>query len=97
MAGIRWILRASARCAAGGEGMIFGKAWGGWVFMSLAFGAGNDAPAFARGGGGPPVWTMTANYCRETVYNRGVSGADRFEAEVRKCIANPVTYPPAYK
>jgi hypothetical protein len=40
---------------------------------------------------------MTANYCREKVYNRGITGAERFEEEVRKCIANPVTYPPADK
>jgi hypothetical protein len=40
---------------------------------------------------------MTAHYCREKVYNRGMTGAERFEEEVRKCIANPVTYPPADK
>jgi hypothetical protein len=52
--------------------------------------------ALARGGGGPPVGTMTLNYCRETVYNKGVTGVMRFEEEVKKCMADPVTYPPAY-
>lgn len=53
-------------------------------------------PAFARGGGGPPVWMMTENYCRETVYNRGITDVTKFEEEVKKCVANPVTYPTAY-
>ena len=53
-------------------------------------------PALARGGGGPPGWAMTLNYCRETVTNKGITDAARFEQEVKKCFANPVTYPPAY-
>jgi hypothetical protein len=53
-------------------------------------------PATARGGAGPPAWTMTLNYCRQTVYNKGVTDVTRFEEEVKKCVANPVTYPPAY-
>ena len=52
-------------------------------------------PALPRGGG-PPVWTMTLNYCRQTVYNKGVTDVTRFEEEVKKCVADPVTYPPAY-
>jgi hypothetical protein len=55
-----------------------------------------DEPAFARGGGGPPGWTMTLNYCRETVANKDITDVTRFEQEVEKCFANPVTYPPAY-
>jgi hypothetical protein len=51
--------------------------------------------ALARGGG-PPVWTTTLTYCRQTVYNKGIADVTRFEEEVKKCVANPVTYPPAY-
>ena len=65
--------------------------------LALTIAAAGDQPVLAGGGGGPPVWTMTQKYCRETVYNRGITGAARFEEEVKKCIANPVTYPPAYK
>jgi hypothetical protein len=32
----------------------------------------------------------------ETVTNLGITDATRFEQEVKKCFANPVTYPPAY-
>ena len=39
---------------------------------------------------------MTLNYCRETVANKGIADARKFEQEVKKCFANPVTYPPAY-
>ena len=74
-----------------------GSAWAARRLLALAILMGSAAPVLARGGGGPPVSSMTANYCRETVYKRGITGADRFEEEVRKCIANPVTYPPAYK
>ncbi len=67
-------------------------------FGLLAFSivAGGFHPVFARGGGGPPVAMMTENYCRETVYNTGIMDVTKFEAEVKKCVANPVTYPPAY-
>jgi hypothetical protein len=58
--------------------------------------AGAAPPAFAGGGGGPPGWAMTLNYCRETVTNKGIADVTRFEQEVKKCFANPVTYPPAY-
>jgi hypothetical protein len=39
---------------------------------------------------------MTLSYCRETVTNKGITDAIRFEQEVKKRFANPVTYPPAY-
>ncbi len=52
-------------------------------------------PALARGGGSPPAWTMTLNYCRQTVYNKRVADVTRFEEEVKKCMADPVTYQPA--
>ena len=54
------------------------------------------SPALARAGGGPSGWTMTLNYCRETVANKDITDVTRFEQEVEKCFANPVTYPPAY-
>ena len=66
------------------------------IFVAFVVAAGVQ-PALARGGGGPPVWTMTLNYCREMVVNKGISDAARFQQEVNKCVANPVTYPPAYK
>jgi hypothetical protein len=58
--------------------------------------AASVQPAYAMGGGGPPVWTMTLNYCRETVANKGITDVAQFEAEVKKCRANPVTDSPAY-
>ena len=67
------------------------------VFLVASIVAGSVQPVLAMGGGGPPVWTMTQNYCRETVANKGITEVNRFEEEVRKCIANPVTYPPAYR
>jgi hypothetical protein len=39
---------------------------------------------------------MTLSYCRETVTNKGITDATKFEQEFKKCFANPVTYPPAY-
>ena len=65
------------------------------TLLLLAIGAGTVSPALAMGGGGPPGWTTTRNYCRETVANKGIVDVTRFEQEVKKCIANPVTYPPA--
>jgi hypothetical protein len=69
---------------------------GACLLLILAIDAGSARRVLARGGSGPPVSSMTAIYCRETVYSR-TTGAERFEEEVRKCIATPVTYPPAYK
>jgi hypothetical protein len=66
------------------------------LMLVFTLAAGGAELAFARGGGGPPGWTMTLNYCRETVANKGIADAARFEQEVKKCFANPVTYPPAY-
>lgn len=65
------------------------------VFLMVSVVLESVQPVLAMGGGGPPVWTMTQNYCRETVFNKGVTGVAQFEEEVRKCMANPVTYPPA--
>ena len=59
------------------------------VMLVFAFAAGGAQPAFARGGGGPPGWTMTLNYCRETVTNKGITDVTKFEQEVKKCFANP--------
>ena len=66
------------------------------LVLAFAIGAGTVWPALAMGGGGPPVWTMTLSYCRETVTNKGITDVTRFGQEVKKCVANPVTYPPAY-
>ena len=65
-------------------------------FIVFALAAVGTHPARAMGGGGPPAWTMTLNYCRETVANKGVTDPTRFGQEVKRCLANPVTYPPAY-
>jgi hypothetical protein len=46
--------------------------------------AGGAQPALARGGGGPPAWTMTVNCCRETVANKGITDVTKFEQEVKK-------------
>ena len=62
----------------------------------FAFAAAGAQAALARGGGGPPGWTMTLSYCRETVTNKGITDVTKFEQEVKKCFANRVTYPPAY-
>ena len=71
------------------------------ICLVLAKVAGGAQPVFARGGGGPAPALTLMNYCRETVYKRGFTGVERFEEEVKKCFANPVTYPsadtPAYK
>jgi hypothetical protein len=40
---------------------------------------------------------MTLNYCRKMVANKGISDVTRFQQEVSKYVASPVTYPPAYK
>ena len=70
------------------------------LFRSLAtvlVASSVPGPVLAMGGGGPPVSSMTQNYCREMVVNKGITDVARFEAEVRKCVADPVTYPPAYR
>ena len=59
--------------------------------------AGSAEPALAMGGAGPPSAAMTRQYCTEQVVNKGITEVMRFEQELRKCIANPVTYPPTYK
>jgi hypothetical protein len=66
--------------------------------LVLSIAAASVQPALARGGGGgPSVWTMTLNYCREMVVNKGITDVTRFEQEVKRCVANPVIYPPTYK
>ncbi|MGO9419924.1 hypothetical protein [Roseiarcus sp.] len=64
-----------------------------YVVLIVAAGA---LPAHAMGGGGPPAWTMTLNYCRQTVANKGITDVTKFDEEVKKCFADPVSYPPAY-
>jgi hypothetical protein len=68
------------------------------LMLVFSIAAASVQPVLARGGGGgPPVWTMTLNYCREMVVNKGITDVTRFEQEVKKCVANPVTYPPSYR
>jgi len=40
---------------------------------------------------------MTKPYCAEEVVNKGILDITRFNAEVQKCLNNPVTYPPTYR
>ena len=40
------------------------------AFLALSITAGSAQPVLAMGGGGPPGWKMTENYCREMVVNR---------------------------
>ena len=79
-----------------GAGRELYRVWRLRLTLVFAFAAGGAQPALARGGGGPPGWTMTLSYCRETVTNKGITDVTKFEQEVKKCFANPVTYPPAY-
>jgi hypothetical protein len=65
--------------------------------LAFAIAAAGLQPALARGGGGPPVSLMTRQYCTEMVVNKGITEIERFQQEVRKCVANPVIYPPTYK
>ena len=51
------------------------------LMLVLALAAGGAEAALARGGGGPPGWTMTLSYCRETVTNSGITSASKFEEE----------------
>ena len=67
------------------------------AFLAVSIMGGSVQPVLAMGGGGPPGWKMTQDYCREMVVNKGITEVTRFEQELRKCIANPVTYPPTYK
>ena len=69
----------------------------GTLVVALLVAEGTVPPVLAGGGGGPPVWMMTQNYCREVVYKRGITEVTAFEQEVRKCMADPVTYPTDHK
>jgi hypothetical protein len=86
-------VRLRAPSVSGGASNLVGALL---LVLVLAIAAGGAQPAFARGGGGPPGWTMTLSYCRETVTNKGITDPTKFEQEVKTCFANPVTYPPAY-
>jgi hypothetical protein len=67
------------------------------LVAGFSIAAGTAQPALARGGGGPPVSSMTKQYCTEMVVNKGITDVQRFQAEVQKCLDNPITYPPTYK
>jgi hypothetical protein len=85
--------RSAATWEAGGRSAAPDSIGSVRLALVLALVAGAVQPVLARGGGGLPVWTMTLNYCREMVVNKGISDVTRFQQEV----SNPVTYPPAYK
>jgi hypothetical protein len=59
--------------------------------------AGSAEPALAMGGAGPPSAAMTRQYCTEQVVNKGITNVEKFNAEVKRCLDNPVTYPAAYR
>jgi hypothetical protein len=67
------------------------------LVVGFSIAAGTAQPVLARGGGGPPVSSMTKQYCTEMVVNKGITDVQRFQAEVQKCLDNPITYPPTYK
>ena len=67
------------------------------LVLVCSIAAATIQPVLAHGGGGPPVSLMTKQYCTEMVVNKGIADIARFQQEVAKCVANPVTYPPAYK
>jgi len=56
--------------------------------------AGSVQPVLAGGGGDIGGHEMTYQYCTEQVVNTGITDVTKFNAEVQKCVANPVTYPP---
>jgi hypothetical protein len=60
------------------------------VFSIVA--AGSVQPVLAGGGGDVGGHTMSVQYCTEQVVNTGITDVTKFNAEVQKCIANPVTY-----
>jgi hypothetical protein len=53
---------------------------------------GSVQPVLAMGGGDVGGHTMSVQYCTEQVVNAGITDVTKFNAEVQKCIANPVTY-----
>ena len=54
--------------------------------------AGSVQPVLAGGGGDIGGHTMTYQYCTEQAVNTGITDVTKFNAEVQKCLANPVTY-----
>jgi hypothetical protein len=54
--------------------------------LVFAFAAEGAQPAVARGGGGPPAWTMTLNYCRETVANKGITDVTNSSRKSRSAL-----------
>jgi hypothetical protein len=64
-----------------------------WAVSIVAAGV---QPVHAMGGSATPSWTMALDYCREMVTNKGIADVAIFEAEVKKCFADAVHYPPAY-
>lgn len=68
------------------------------LLLGVSIVATRIGPALAIGGGaGPPNAYMTRQYCTEQVVNKGITEVRRFQAEVQKCLDNPVTYPTTYR
>jgi hypothetical protein len=67
------------------------------LLLGLSLVLAKAPPALAVGGGGPPISSMTKQYCTEQVVNKGITDVDKFVAEVQKCMDDPITYPPKYK
>ena len=67
------------------------------LLLAFSIVAGSVHAALAMGGAGPPNSYMTRQYCTEQVVNKGITEVRRFQAEVQKCLDNPVTYPTTYR
>jgi hypothetical protein len=67
------------------------------LFLGLSIVLANVQPVLAMGGAGPPSSAMTRQYCTEQVVNKGITNVEKFNAEVKKCMDNPVTYPTTYR
>ena len=67
------------------------------LLLGFSIVVGSVQPLLARGGGGPTGFTMTKQYCTEQVVNKGITDIAKFNAEVKKCVDDPTTYPTRYK
>jgi hypothetical protein len=68
-----------------------------WLLLGISIVVGSVQPLLARGGGGPSGFMMTKQYCTEQVVNKGFTDITKFNAEVKKCLDDPITYPTTYK
>ena len=56
------------------------------VLLGFSIAAGSVQPAIAFKG------PTTGKYCTELVVNKGITDIKQFQAEVKKCKADPTTY-----